>query len=161
MPINHVNGTLQREPWFATQPFLHLVDFTLKETYHFARFEKFTRYYVLRLEKDLLDDWIIVATNGRIHSKLGQNRTIAFANFKEAFEQFSQMANQRYQKGYRLTTYRSNVTSLQYCLPFVDNSPKTTKVPVIKQSSQGLSTRQPSRKKISVPCAYQQIGLIF
>jgi integrase/recombinase XerD len=33
------------------------LDFKKKEVYHVARFEKETRYYVLRLEKDLLDDW--------------------------------------------------------------------------------------------------------
>lgn len=161
MPINHTSNAHKPVPWFITQFFFHLVNFSLMETHYFARFEKFTRYYVLQLEKDLLDDWIIIATNGRINSKLGQSRTIAFANFNEAFEQFSQMANQRYQRGYRLTTYRSNATLLHYCFPFVCSAPKTNKTPAIKQPLPSLSTAKPPNKKITVPCAYRQIGLIF
>ncbi|MFO9588748.1 hypothetical protein SDB66_13185 [Legionella pneumophila serogroup 6] len=67
-------------PWFITLPWLHYLDFTYNEVYHEARFEKDKRYYVLRLEKDLLDDWTITAINGRIKSKLGQRRILDFFN---------------------------------------------------------------------------------
>lgn len=67
-------------PWFITLPWLHYLDFTYNEVYHEARFEKDKRYYVLRLEKDLLDDWTITAINGRIKSKLGQKKNIGFFN---------------------------------------------------------------------------------
>ena len=71
---------------------VHHLDFQRKERYHAARFEKDTRYYVIRLSKDLLEDWIITLINGRIKSKLGQSRTLAFANFNETFDSLS--ANQ-------------------------------------------------------------------
>lgn len=80
---------------FTTLPFFHLVDFTLREAYHAARFEKGTRYYALRLEKDLLNDWVIVVINGRLKSKLGQCRTLAFTCYKDAFEQFALMTTTR------------------------------------------------------------------
>ena len=63
-------------PWFATQPFLHLIHWKTGEYYHAARFEKESRYYVIRLSKDLLEDWVITLVNGRIKSKLGQTETI-------------------------------------------------------------------------------------
>ena len=79
-------------PWFTTLPWFRYLNFKQKELYHAARFEKETRYYVIRLENDLLGDWIITASNGRIKSKLGQTRTIAFSNFTEAFDHFCIMA---------------------------------------------------------------------
>jgi hypothetical protein len=89
-------------PWFITLPWLHYLDFTCNEFYHEARFEKDKRYYVLRLEKDLLDDWTITAINGRIKSKLGQRRILAFSTYTNAFAQFLSMVKIRYQHNYRL-----------------------------------------------------------
>lgn len=42
--------------WFTTPLFLHLVDWSYDACYYAARFEKDSRYYVIRLHKDLLDD---------------------------------------------------------------------------------------------------------
>lgn len=92
----------------CTLPLFRYLNFKQKELYHAARFEKETRYYVIRLENDLLGDWIITASNGRIKSKLGQTRTIAFSNFTEAFEHFCMMAKERNQRGYHLITYQSD-----------------------------------------------------
>ena len=95
-------------PWVSAPPYFSYLNFKQKELYHAARFEKETRYYVIRLENDLFGDWIITASNGRIKSKLGQTRIIAFLNFTEAFEQFFLMAKERYQRGYHLVTYQSD-----------------------------------------------------
>ena len=65
-------------PWFTTLPWLLFLNAQYKEHYHAARFEKDTRYYVIRLEKDLLGDWVITVCNGRIKSRLGQSRILAF-----------------------------------------------------------------------------------
>ena len=105
--MTHVICTL---PWF------HYLNFKQKKLYHAARFEKETRYYVIRLENDLLGDWIITASNGRIKSKLGQTRTIAFLNFAEAFEHFCIMAKERNQRGYHLITYQSDDVLYQQIL---------------------------------------------
>jgi hypothetical protein len=58
----------------CTLPWFRYLNFKQKELFHAARFEKETRYYVIRLENDLLGDWIITASNGRIKSKLGRTQ---------------------------------------------------------------------------------------
>lgn len=72
-----------------------------------ARFEKGTRYYTLTLQKDLLEDWVVVADNGRINSKLGQRRTLAFTFFIDAFEHFCTQANIRFKRDYQCMSYIS------------------------------------------------------
>jgi hypothetical protein len=47
----------------------------------------------------------ITLINGRIKSKLGQSRTLAFANFNEAFDSFCQQVKIRHQRGYHLKTF--------------------------------------------------------
>lgn len=65
-------------PWFAVLPWLHYFNFSLKEARYEMRFEKDKRYYVIRLEKDLLDYWTITAINGRVKTKLGQKEYLLF-----------------------------------------------------------------------------------
>lgn len=43
---------------------MHYLHFTNDEQCQEMRFEKESRYYLLRLEKDLLEDWTITASNG-------------------------------------------------------------------------------------------------
>lgn len=57
-------------PWFMAPPFYHLINYASQEAYHSARFEKASRYYVIRLSQDLLDDWVITIINGRIKTKI-------------------------------------------------------------------------------------------
>jgi hypothetical protein len=54
-------------PWFTTRPFVYLIHWRFKECYHAARFEKDSRYYMVRLSKDLLGDWVLILINGRIN----------------------------------------------------------------------------------------------
>ncbi|MBX9702567.1 MAG: WGR domain-containing protein [Silvanigrellaceae bacterium] len=89
--------------------FFPLLDLNI-EKYHALRFEKETRYYAASLNKDLLNDWTIVITNGRINSRLGQTRTLAFQNFAEAFEQLCLIAKIRHQRGYHCAHYNSDAT---------------------------------------------------
>ena len=74
-------------PAFFTLPWFCYFCFKQKELYHAARFEKETRYYSIRLESDLLDDWVIILANERCTSNLGQTRTIAYSDFDKAFDQ--------------------------------------------------------------------------
>lgn len=106
-------------PWFITLPFLHLVDYAPRECYHAARFEKESRYYVIRLSKDLLEDWVITLVNGRIKSRLGQSRTLAFVNFSEGFEHFCALAKIRYQRGYQLKTITCDNHLMLHLLPIM------------------------------------------
>lgn len=94
--------------WFATPSCLSLFDWFGQEVYQAARFEKESRYYVIRLEKDLLEDWTITIVNGRIKSKLGQSRTHAFASYSDAFDQFCNLAKTRYQRGYSPKNFTSD-----------------------------------------------------
>lgn len=107
------------QPWFATLPLLHLIHWTPGEHYHSARFEKGSRYYVIRLSKDLLEDWVITLVNGRIKSRLGQSRTLAFVNFSEGFEHFCDLAKIRHQRGYKLKTITCDNHLMLHLLPIM------------------------------------------
>ncbi|WP_298627204.1 WGR domain-containing protein [uncultured Legionella sp.] len=76
-----------------------------KEPYHYLRFEKESRYYELRLSKDLFEDWTLTTSNGRIKSKLGQSRTQAFDTFTEALTQLYATAELRHQRLYQMKRY--------------------------------------------------------
>ena len=114
------------QPWFTTPPFFHILDFTPRETRHAIRFEKDTRYYVMHLEKDLLDDWIIKVINGRIQTKLGQLRTLAFPCFADAFVAMCDMTGVRLKRGYRLKTWQSDDISLLQFFPFATINTNST-----------------------------------
>ncbi|HAU1484597.1 TPA: WGR domain-containing protein [Legionella pneumophila] len=104
--------------WFTTPCFVHLVDWSYAACYHAARFEKDSRYYVIRLSKDLLDDWVITLTNGRIKSKLGQSRTLAFTDFNEGWEHFCALAKVRHQRGYVLKNLSCDNYLILHLLPY-------------------------------------------
>jgi len=105
-------------PWFATLPCFIYWDFSTKEAYHAIRFEKDTRYYSMRLEKDLFDDWILIATNGRIQSRLGQTRSMPHLSFLPAFDELCDKIEVRLKRGYRLVSYRNDDPLLLQLLPF-------------------------------------------
>lgn len=75
--------------------------------FNFARFEKGTRYYTIILDRDLFDDWVITVANGRIGTKLGRVRTLAFPSFTDAFNQFFTAAKLRAKRGYSLESYKT------------------------------------------------------
>lgn len=106
--------------WFATPFLFHLLDFGRNEAYHIIRFEKDTRYYSMCIEKDLLGDWITVITNGRIKTKLGQTRKIAFTSYFDAFENFCEMIQVRLKRQYHLKSYSGEdflLLHLMVCIP--------------------------------------------
>ena len=76
-----------------------------KEPYHYLRFEKNSRYYELRLGKDLLEDWTLSTSNGRIKSKLGQSRTQAFGTLNEAITQLYVAVTLRKKRHYQMTKF--------------------------------------------------------
>lgn len=76
-----------------------------KEPYHYLRFEKESRYYELRLDQDLLEDWTLITSNGRIKSKLGQSRTQAFSTYNEALIQLYSAIDQRYKRNYLIKRF--------------------------------------------------------
>ncbi len=154
-------------PWFTTLPFLNLINWAPKDTYHTARFEKDMRYYVIRLSKDLLDDWVITLINGRIKTKLGQIRTLAFANFSDAFANFCVLADIRHQRNYQLKEFFSENLILMHLLPFVttSNQDKTlAKAEAIKKTSLGKTARKtptPTKNNEPFRADFTQIGFSF
>lgn len=75
---------------------------SIHQHYQSIRFEKDTRYYNVRLEKDLLDDWVVAITYGRINSRLGQSKIIAFAEFEQALIHFEKICTIRQKRHYRI-----------------------------------------------------------
>ena len=151
--------------WFTALPWVHYLDFKRKERYHAARFEKDTRYYVIRLSKDLLEDWVITLINGRIKSKLGQSRTLAFANFNEAFDSFCQQAKVRHQRGYHLKTFDCDNHLLLHLLPFLVHAENTEEVhesKIIQNTKSRRSQNQsPAPTKSNQAPSHQQMGFSF
>jgi hypothetical protein len=153
--------------WFTALPWVYYLDFKTKELYHSARFEKDTRYYVIRLSKDLLEDWVITLINGRIKSKLGQSRTLAFANFNEAFDSFCKLAKIRHQRSYQLKTFDCDNHLLLHLLSFsvyAGNNEKVHEAKMI-QSVKGLGMQSPSTATIksnqTTQLNHQQMGFSF
>jgi predicted DNA-binding WGR domain protein len=153
--------------WFATLPWFHYLDFKRKKQYHSARFEKDTRYYVIRLSKDLLEDWVITLINGRIESKLGQRRILAFANFNEAIDSFCHLAKVRHQRGYKLMTFDCDNIFLSHLLPFSVHVGTNKEVPEAKiiQGVRGRKprshVRSPMKSNQTPQLNYQQMGFSF
>jgi hypothetical protein len=153
-------------PWFSALPFLHYLNFTHEEVYYSARFEKDTRYYVIRLEKDLFDYWIINAINGRIKSKLGQSRILAFPSFEEAFNGFCDMAKVRYQRHYHLKSFVTEAILLSQLMPFMPNKIhlKHSQEASLRKKITATSTTRPQKilrtNKEQKP-AYEQVCFSF
>lgn len=72
---------------------------TDEETWQFARFERETRYYELRLQQDLFG-WVVVKAWGRKSTQLGQMRTTPCSSFSEAASVWDAGIRRRRRKGY-------------------------------------------------------------
>lgn len=131
-----------------------------KEPYHYLRFEKDSRYYELRLAQDLLEDWTLITSNGRIRSKLGQSRTQAFGTYNEALTQLYFAIKLRHQRHYHVTQYLIEDLIYTLFLSSLSSHPNyKTKDRVIKQKStqETIKTRQLKH----YPNNSQQICLTF
>ena len=154
-------------PWFTILPFLPLIHCAPKECYHAARFEKDTRYYVIRLSRDLLEDWVITIINGRIKAKLGQVRTLAFANFGEGLDHFCTLAKVRHQRGYQLKTIACDNHLMLHLLPFIVDTPDKNEVPAAKIIKSLNQRERSNRKTASISnnrppnAPSQQLGFAF
>ena len=151
-------------PWFTISSFFLAWNFKPKETWHAIRFEKDTRYYAMRLEKDLLDDWVIVVVNGRIQTKLGQIRTLAFPCFSDAFDHVCDMIGVRLKRGYRLKTWQSDDVSLLKFLPYasINTDLTTLKKP---GNPRRMTTQKPPASPFPLQTLIQttpkQMGFVF
>lgn len=148
-------------PWFAASPFFHLLDFRFNEIYRFIRFEKDTRYYSMCIEKDLLGDWITVITNGRIKTKLGQTRKIAFTSYSDAFDHFCEMIQVRLKRQYHLKSYSGDdflLLHLMVCIPTttIEVQPSNT----VERIPRTLKSKRVPSQMITPP-ALVQMGFAF
>jgi len=154
-------------PWFTTLPFLNIINWEPAEYYHAARFEKESRYYVIRLSQDLLEDWVITLVNGRIKSKLGQSRALAFSSFHEGFEHFCTLAHIRHLRGYQLKTIHFNNHLLLHILPFLANIEEKKQLFATKTVKKTNRGKDPNKINGSIfgnlipELASQQLGFAF
>jgi len=65
-----------------------------------ARWERDTRYYELRLERDLLGDWVLVRVWGRRGSAMGQVRKAVCGSREEGLALFADAEGRRRKRGY-------------------------------------------------------------
>lgn len=153
------------QPWFTILPVLNFLDLAPKESYQVARFEKNTQYSVIRMEKDLFEDWTITLVSGRIKSKSGQNRTLAFCSFSETWAQFCDLAMVRYQQGYHLKTINSEAPLYLHFLCFLLSCERDATVESVVKTEKPLrntTTRPPAIRKKNLPQpVYQQMGFAF
>ena len=153
--------------WFTALPWVYYLDFKRKELYYSARFEKESRYYVIRLSKDLLEDWVITLVNGRIKSKLGQSRTLAFSSFNEGFEHFCVLAKTRHLRGYQLKTITFDNHLMLHLLPFLANTEdrkKLSTTKTVKKTNRGKGrdeTHVSILANLKPELAHQQLGFAF
>lgn len=77
-------------------------DLTNVPSWQSIRFEKDTRYYTIRLEQDLLEDWVVAITYGRINSRLGQSKILAFDEFEQAYAHFKKICTIRQKRHYQM-----------------------------------------------------------
>lgn len=153
--------------WLTSLPFLHLIDWASKKHYHQARFEKESRYYVIRLSQDLLGDWVITLINGRIKSRLGQSRTLAFASFEEGLAHFCAQANLRNLRGYQLKTITCDNHLMLHLLPIMVYNKEKSNLPAAKTMHRINPSEHQHKKsasllnKIRLKTASQQLGFAF
>lgn len=151
-------------PWFTTLPWVLYLNFKTKACFHTARFEKATRYYVIRLEQDLLGDWTLCVSNGRIKSRLGQSRIIAFECFSDACEHFCLMAKERNQRGYHPVSYDTEDFLYQTMVLWSCIAEKPVTAPKRKDTTHKKQDSSPSKPTPAIQYPHhgiQQMSLIF
>ncbi|MCW8399517.1 WGR domain-containing protein [Legionella sp. PATHC038] len=151
-------------PWFTTLPWVLYLNFKTKACFHTARFEKATRYYVIRLEQDLLGDWTLCISNGRIKSRPGQSRIIAFECFSDACEHFCLMAKERNQRGYHPVSYDTEDLLYQTMVLWACITEKPVTAQKRKTTTHKKRVRSPSRPTPEVQYPFHdihQMPLIF
>ncbi|MEJ1343166.1 MAG: WGR domain-containing protein [Candidatus Sedimenticola sp. (ex Thyasira tokunagai)] len=61
---------------------------------------KGTRYYSVRLERDLFGAWVVIRTWGRIGTSMGRIRTDPASSFEEGLSQIEAIEKNRVSHGY-------------------------------------------------------------
>ena len=68
-------------------------------TWRYVRFERETRYYELRLQRDLFG-WVVTKAWGRKSTRLGQARSTPCSDYNEAVRVWDTETRRRQRKGY-------------------------------------------------------------
>lgn len=71
---------------------------------HQSRWEKDSRYYLLRLERDLFGAWVLTRVWGRKQTALGQLRREPFDSQIQGLAQLGKEEKRRQSRGYVRTT---------------------------------------------------------
>ena len=148
-------------PWFTISSFFLAWNFKPKETWHAIRFEKDTRYYAMRLEKDLLDDWIIIVIKGRSQTKLGQIRTLAFACYSDAFDHFCGMIQVRLKRHYHLRSYQGGNSLFLQLLAYAPTTTIEDQIPNVTRRAAIPKTPTETRSQNMTHPTPIQMGFSF
>ncbi|CAM4390206.1 MAG: hypothetical protein LEGION0398_MBIBDBAK_00155 [Legionellaceae bacterium] len=60
------------------------------------------RYYLIEIKRDLFQDLVLIKTNGRIGSNLGQTRQSIYEKDEDALGEVERIKKVRKQRGYEL-----------------------------------------------------------
>jgi hypothetical protein len=70
-----------------------------------VRWETDTKYYEVRLRRDLLHDWVLIVSRGSKTSRLGALRTIFVSSEEEGIQKIEALDKQRTRHGYVRVPY--------------------------------------------------------
>ena len=88
------------------------------------RFEKETRFYTVCLEQDLFEDWVVMATNGSMRSKVGTSRTLPFDDYNSALAKCYELVKVRHQHKYQIIKILGSNNSFMLALLWIlENTP--------------------------------------
>lgn len=66
------------------------------------RWEKLSRYYEVRLDRDLWGQWVVTRTWGRIGTALGRQSDMPCTSYQNGLQQVAAIEQRRRQHGYTL-----------------------------------------------------------
>lgn len=150
--------------WFINSYWLQRLDYSLIPSYHAVRFEKNFRYSDIHIDNDLLGDWLVSVTNGKINSNLGQVKHVAFSNFSSAFDYFLTVIETRASSQFKLIQYTSRDYLFKHFVMLAGVKLAHEHEPFKKVSHSRAPNKKPAKAAKKVPpkpCSSEQLGFNF
>ena len=144
--------------WFWDPIWFTFINWQVHTAEILVRFEKEPRFYTICLEKDLLGDWTLVASNGSMRSKVGATRIMSFNSYESALIKFQEMAKTRYQHKYRAVKLAcSNAAFIIVLLGLLLTDPPAS----ITKRRTKAPFRKLARSKTTIPTDSPQLQFDF
>lgn len=64
-----------------------------------------SRYYIVRLQKNLFDEWTLIKSWGGLQNNLGSLAIQTFTHINDAFIEIANIAKKREKRNYKIYTY--------------------------------------------------------